>query len=76
MVQPCAEFRRSSMVVWLLWPTVALDFLAVITFPHWWVGHSFGPRGSSCMVLVAMAAIIVTLGINAIDVSRMSYGMR
>jgi len=62
--------RRPSPVLWLLWLTGALDFLTVITFPHWWVGHSFGPRGSSSMMLVAMAAVIVTMGTNVAQASR------
>ena len=41
-----ASFKKlsKSLLFWLPVSWIALHLIAISTFPHWWGGHSFGPR--------------------------------
>jgi hypothetical protein len=60
------RYRRSLASVRLVVLSVLVivaHILAVSCFPHWWVGHSFGPR--LCTGLVPWFVLLAILGVDA-----------
>lgn len=52
---------RYRRLVWLALSIIAVHLVVISSFPHWWGGHSFGPRFTTglvpWLVLLAMLAV-------------------
>ena len=60
------RFRRflvHSRLVWMSLAIIVLHLIAVSGFPHWWAGHSFGPRFTTG--LVPWLVLLSILGVRA-----------
>jgi len=54
-----AHFRKLSAVEVALFAAGLISLLPIITFPHWWVGHSFGPRTTATPVFLLSIGMAV-----------------
>ena len=60
------RYRRAIANYRLLWLAASISilyWLANSSFPHWWGGHSYGPRLMACMV--PWIVLLTVLGIDA-----------
>ena len=57
------KFLSHKTLVWLSLTIIVLHLIAVSGFPHWWGGHSFGPRFTTG--LVPWLVLLAILGIRA-----------
>lgn len=57
------KFLSHTRLIWLSLPIIVLHLLAVSGFPHWWGGHSFGPRFTTG--LVPWFVLLAILGVEA-----------
>ena len=57
------RFLTHLGLVWLSLAIIVLHLIAISGFPHWWGGHSFGPRFTTG--LVPWFVLLGILGINA-----------
>lgn len=57
------KFLSHTRLVWLSLSIVVVHLIVVSGFPHWWGGHSFGPRFTTG--LVPWLVLLAILGIRA-----------
>ena len=54
---------RYRRLVWLALSIIAVHLVVISSFPHWWGGHSFGPRFTTG--LVPWLFLLAILGVDA-----------
>ena len=54
---------RYRRLVWLALSIIAVHLVVISSFPHWWGGHSFGPRFTTG--LVPWLVLLAILGVDA-----------
>ena len=60
------KFVSHPRLVWLSLSIVVAHLIVISGFPHWWAGHSFGPRFTTSLVpwLVLLAILAVRAMLN------------
>lgn len=53
--------KRWTLLDWTILAILALHWLVISSFPHWWAGHSFGPRFFSDVLPYAVYFLIAIL---------------
>lgn len=54
------RFRESPALLAAAWLWMALELVAVSRFPHWWAGHSYGPRILTDAVPAVLLVAVLT----------------
>lgn len=68
------KFISRPRLVWLSLSVIVAHLIAISGFPHWWAGHSFGPRFTTG--LVPWLVLLAILGVHAMLTCHRQKGER